>query len=181
MKNHLTLLSLSKKSTVPPVYLNNKIIPHSSNVKYLGMTLDKRLTWATHIKQKRLILNARRRALFPLIGKQSKINLNTKLLLYKTLLKPIWLYGIQLWGSAQKYNIYKIQTFQSNLLRMITYAPPYVSNHTLHSDLKILTIAEAKNSYKLFRARLKNHSNPLIIVLNSEFIPENPPRRLKRN
>ncbi|KAF0752107.1 ribosome biogenesis protein TSR3 isoform X1 [Aphis craccivora] len=78
-----------KQSTVPPVHLNNKVIPSSSNVKYLGMTLDKILTWATHIKQKRFILNARRRALFPLIGEQSKMNLNTKLLLYKTLLKPI--------------------------------------------------------------------------------------------
>ncbi|KAF0756358.1 Uncharacterized protein FWK35_00009226 [Aphis craccivora] len=48
---------------------------------------------------------------------------------------------------------------------MITCAPPYVSNHTLHSDLKILTVQEeAKNSYKLFRARLKNHSNPLILA-----------------
>jgi len=74
------------------------------------MTLDKRLTWATHIKQTRLILNVRRRALFPLTEKQSNINLNTKLLLYKTLLKPIWLYDIQLWGSAKKSNIYKIQT-----------------------------------------------------------------------
>jgi hypothetical protein len=144
-----------KQSTVPPVYLNNKVIPSSSNVKYLGMALDKRLTWATHIKQKRLILNARRRSLFPLIGKQSKINLYTKLLLYKTLLKPIWLYGIQLWGSTKKSNIYKIQTFQSTSLRMITCTPPYVSNHTLHSDLKILTVKEeAKNSYKLFRSRL---------------------------
>ncbi|KAL4085431.1 hypothetical protein QTP88_027290 [Uroleucon formosanum] len=168
-----------KQSTVPLVYLNNKVIPSSSNVKYLGMTLDKRLTWATHIKQKQRILNARRRAVFPLIGKQSKINLNTKLLLYKTLLKPIWLYGIQLWGSAKKSNIYKIQTFQSTSLRMITCAPPYVSNHTLHSDLKILTVKEeAKNSYKLFRARLANHSNPLILALNSKSIPGNPPRRI---
>ncbi|KAF0752109.1 Uncharacterized protein FWK35_00030351 [Aphis craccivora] len=62
---------------------------------------------------------------------------------------------------------------------MNTCARPYVSNHTLHLDLKILTVKEeAKNSYKLFRVRLANHSNPLILALNSEFIPGNPPRRL---
>ncbi|VVC31114.1 Reverse transcriptase domain [Cinara cedri] len=171
-----------KQSTVPPVYLNNKVIPSSSNVKYLGLTLDKRLTWALHIKQKRFLLNARRRALFPLIGRQAKTDLKTKLLLYKTLLKPIWLYGIQLWGAVKKSNTYKIQAFQSTSLRMIIGAPPYISNHTLHSDLKILTVHdEAKNAYRLFRARLTNHSNPLIRVLNSNSIPDNPPRRLKRN
>ncbi|VVC41929.1 Reverse transcriptase domain [Cinara cedri] len=171
-----------KQSTVPPVYLNNKVIPSSSNVKYLGLTLDKRLTWALHIKQKRLLLNARRRALFLLIGRQAKTDLKTKLLLYKTLLKPIWLYGIQLWGAAKKSNTYKIQAFQSTSLQMITGAPPYVSNHTLHLDLKILTIhEEAKNAYRLFRAHLTNHSNPLIRALNSNSIPGNPPSRLKRN
>ncbi|VVC44186.1 Endonuclease/exonuclease/phosphatase,Reverse transcriptase domain [Cinara cedri] len=201
-KNHLNLLSdwysnwrikinndksshitfTLKQSTVPPVYLNNKVIPSSSNVKYLGLTLDKRLTWALHIKEKRLLLNARRRALFPLIGRQAKTDLKTKLLLYKTLLKPIWLYGIQLWGAAKKSNTYKIQAFQSTSLRMITGAPPYVSNHTLHSDLKILTVhEEAKNAYRLFRGRLTNHSNLLIHALNSNSIPGNPPRRLKRN
>lgn len=62
---------------------------------------------------------------------------------------------------------------------MITCAPMYVSNHTLHSDLKIHTVQEeAKNSYQLFRARLTNHSNPLILALNSESIPRNLPRRL---
>lgn len=44
----------------------------------------------------------------------------------------------------------------------------------------VLNLSFSKNSYKLFRARLRNHSNPLIMALNSEFISENPPR-LKEN
>jgi len=55
---------------------------------------------------------------------------------------------------------------------MIANAPPYVSNYTLHSDLKIQTVlVTAKTLYKLYRAHLANHSNPLISTLNSNSIP----------
>jgi len=94
---------------------------------------------------------------------------------------PIWTYGVQLWGAAKKANIDKIQTFQSITLRIITDAPFYVSNHTLHTNLRVNTVdATAKLLYKLFRSRLTNHPNPLISALNSDSIPGNPPRRLKR-
>jgi len=52
-------------------------------------------------------------------------------------LKPVWTYGIELWGCASKSNIAVIQRYQSKLLRSITNAPWYVSNQTLHSDLHI--------------------------------------------
>jgi len=102
-----------------------------TSVKYLGLILDKRLTWAEHIKLKRLQLNLRQKSLYPLLGKHSKLNLKNKLLLYKTLLKPIWAYGIQLWGAAKKSNIYKMQTFQSISLRVITNAS-YSTYRTIH-------------------------------------------------
>jgi hypothetical protein len=157
------------------------MIPPVTKVKYLDLLLDKRLTWADHIKQKSLLLNSRRKCLYPLLGKQSKLNLNNKLLLYKTLLKPAWAYGIQLLGTAKKSNIYKIQTFQSISLRIIINAFFYVTNHTLHADLGLPTIAEVASSfYKRYRSRLKNHPNPLIFALNSANISGNPPRRLKR-
>jgi hypothetical protein len=35
-----------------------------------------------------------------LLGRQSQLSTTNKLLLYKTILKPIWTYGIQLWGTA---------------------------------------------------------------------------------
>jgi hypothetical protein len=98
------------QGVVPLVSLTNKIIPP---VKYLGLLLDKRLTWADHIKQKCFLLNSRRKYLYSLLGKQSKLNFNNKLLLYKILLNLTWAYDIQLWGTAKKSNIYKMQTFQS--------------------------------------------------------------------
>jgi hypothetical protein len=112
----------------------------ASNDRYLGMHLDKRLSWAHHIRKKRLLLNQRRRNLYFLLNQKSKINLKNKLNLYKLLLVPIWSYGIQEWEAAKPSNPQKIQSFQTKTLRLRTGAPFYVSNHTLHSDLHINTI-----------------------------------------
>lgn len=97
------------------------------------------------------------------------------------LLTPIWSYGIQVWGTAKPSNIKKIQTFQSTSLCLITGAPYYVSNLTLHTDLHINTVSKTVSFfYKRFRSRLVNNPNPLIRELNSNIIPGDPPRRLAR-
>jgi hypothetical protein len=87
----------------------------------------------------KLSLNRRLSILRRIIGKASNLNLKSKINLYNLLLKPIWTYRIQLWEAAKKKktNINKIQVFQSKTLRLITNAPPYVSNNTLHTDLRI--------------------------------------------
>uniref|UniRef100_A0A2S2Q1W5 Putative RNA-directed DNA polymerase n=1 Tax=Sipha flava TaxID=143950 RepID=A0A2S2Q1W5_9HEMI len=141
----------------PNVSINNTQIPTSDAVKYLGLHLDKRLTWNNHIKTKRLLLNSRSRILKSLYSNQFT-NLKTKIIIYKSLLKPIWTYGLQLWGAAKKSNTNKIQTFQNITLRKITNAPYFVSNHTLHNDLHIKTInEEAKTFYNKFHLKLSNH------------------------
>lgn len=46
-------------------------------------------------------------------------------------------YSIKSWESAKMYNIITPQFFQSKSLRVITNTPWYISNHTLHYELKI--------------------------------------------
>lgn len=100
--------------------------------------LDKRLTWAQHIKLKRVNLNQRLRLLKNLINKTNIQTLvPTKLFIYKSLLKPKWTNGLQLCGNAKKYNLNKIQTFQNIVLRKLLNVLPYVYNHIIHSNLKM--------------------------------------------
>ena len=49
------------KMTCPPVKLYNEYLPQADEVKYLGIHLDRRLTWHKHIttKQKQLDLKLR--------------------------------------------------------------------------------------------------------------------------
>jgi hypothetical protein len=60
-----------------------------------------------------------------LLGHKSKLSISNKVLAYKVILKPIWTYGIQLWGSASISNIERLERFQEKVLRMITDAPWY--------------------------------------------------------
>jgi hypothetical protein len=68
--------------------------------------------------------------MFLLRGNNSDVSQlsTTNKLLYKTNLKPIWTYGIQLWGTASTSNIEILERFQSKALRMIVDAPWYVPN-----------------------------------------------------
>lgn len=100
-----------KSDTCPPVSLNNVVLHQASEVNYLGMYLDRRLTWQSHIWNNRLNLNFNYRKLSWLLHKKSKLYVENKLFLYKVILKPIWTYGIQLWGTASNSNIQIIQRF----------------------------------------------------------------------
>lgn len=168
-----------RPTTIPPVCINNQTIPIADSVKYLGLLLDKRLTWANHIKAKRTSLNLRLHKLRPLL--RSKISLNNKTLIYKQILRPAMTYGIQLWGTTKNSNLIKFQAFQSISLRVLSNAPWYVSNRTLHQDLNIPSISTLTSyHYNKFHKNTFTHPNPLISKLSSCTIPDNSPRRLKR-
>jgi hypothetical protein len=89
-----------------------------------------------------------------------------KLLLYKTILKPIWTYGIQLWGTASTSNIKILKHLQSKALRMIVDAPWYVPNTLVRRDLQIPSIKEEISHYSShFSARLTAHPNDTLLTL----------------
>ncbi|GAB0094051.1 hypothetical protein DMENIID0001_092720 [Sergentomyia squamirostris] len=153
-----------RKETSPEVFWdNNPIPPHNCD---LGFHLDRRLTWRDHIwtKRKQLVLQFRK--MYWLLGRKPKLNLNNKVLIYKTILKPVWTYGLELWGSAAKSNVEIIQRFQSKVLRAITNAPFFVSNETLHHDLEIPYVqAERARIGQRYRGRIDMHPNPLVYKL----------------
>jgi len=127
----------------PPTFIGKSQIPSSTQTKYLGLILDKRLTWGPHLKNKRKALNSRLHFLRPLL--RSKLSLRTKKTIYMALLRPMWYYGIQIWGSAKPSNVRTIQAFQSICLRLLSGASWYITNICIyiynihihmHSNLK---------------------------------------------
>jgi hypothetical protein len=113
-----------------------------------------------------------------LIARNSKLSLENKILLYKTIIKPIWTYGAEIWGCASKSNISIIKKSQSKILRMIANAPWYVPNITLHEDLNVPLLKEIiKQRSTRYHCKIEGHVKRLIHPLLE---PHNE-RRLKRN
>lgn len=143
-----------------PVNINSKQVPHANTAKYLGMTLDAKLRWKEHVKKKKEELNIKFRKMYWLLGRNSELSIKNKLLLYRQILKPVWTYGIQLWGCTKKTNVKIIQTFQNKALRCIVNAPWYIRNDDLHRDLKMDSISEVITNHAVKHdQRLRQHEN----------------------
>jgi len=142
------------------------------------MTLDAKLRWKEHVKKKKHELQMKYNQLYWLIGRTSPLSTYNKVLIYKQILKPVWAYGIEIWGCAKKLHIQTIQTFQNKVLRNIVGAPWYVRNTDIHRDLRIPYITdEIKKSATRHQIRLSQHINEEAsrLVDNQNFV-----RRLKR-
>jgi hypothetical protein len=141
------------------VTINDNQIPHSNTAKYLGMTLDAKLRWKVSVKKKREKRGLKYRKMYWLLGRRYTLCLHNKLMLYKQILKPVWTYGIQLWGCNKQSNINTIQHFQHKVLRSIVDAPWYVRNSDLHRDLEIDTADKEKDSRGINEDRLHQHTS----------------------
>jgi hypothetical protein len=62
---------------------------------------NKKLTWQTHIKAKRRQLKLRVRNMNWLINNKSQLSFENKISIYKAIIKPVWTYGIELWGCSK--------------------------------------------------------------------------------
>jgi len=94
--------------------LNGAAIPQQLSAKYLGLTLDSRLTWKEHIVGKTKLMKLKNRQMWWLLQRRSKLSTKNKLLLYKGIIKPAWIYGIELWGTAASSNLKKLEREQNS-------------------------------------------------------------------
>jgi hypothetical protein len=154
---HITFTT--SRETCPQVHMHNVQLPQAEEIECLGLHFDRRLTWCNHIFDKRK----------QLVSRQSKLTTSCKLLAYKAILKPIWTYGLQLWGTASTSNIEILERFQSKALRMITDTPWYVTNALLRCDLHIPSVKEEiQRLSSQYSARLNSHPNLLTANLKKQ-------------
>jgi hypothetical protein len=127
-------------------------LPQKNDVKYLGVHLDRRLTLAKPIKAKGNKQNLKVKKMQWLLETRSTLSIESILLLYEAVVKPIWTYGIQLWGTASNSNIEILQRFQSKTLRVILNAPWYINNSRVHEDPQMNTEKlNKKVEFKIFK------------------------------
>ncbi|GBM61594.1 putative RNA-directed DNA polymerase from transposon X-element [Araneus ventricosus] len=152
-----------RRTTPSPPKLYRRPIPWKDETKYLGVTLDKRLTYKTHVTEVRNKVTAINTKLYYVMGKNSKLSLRNKLLLYKTLMRPIMSYASPVWGAAAKTPINKLEIAQNKIARQITQAPWYVRNKQIQKELKLTSVLDffRKLASKFFN-NIDNSTNPAI-------------------
>ena len=95
------------------VRVNENIIEWSKNVKHLGLILDRKLNFNSHIDmviQRATIMLI---TLYPLLNKKSKLSTINKLNIYKSIVRPIMTYACPVWNLISKYNMNRLQVMQN--------------------------------------------------------------------
>jgi hypothetical protein len=139
------------------------LIQWDPNCKYLGVVLDKRLTFSEHIASscaKALKLIG---VYYSLINKKSDLTLNNKLLLYKAAFRSILTYASPVWIDAAKTHLKKIQIVQNKILKILLKKPFFTKTEIIHCEADIPLIIDYLNKLNSnFKTKLSFSDNVLI-------------------
>ena len=150
--NHL-IISPKQNILSPHVTLivNNLPILSCDKAKYLGVFIDSRLNFHSHIKS---VENKVARSVGILSKLKHFLPSNSLLKLYYAFIHPHLLYGLSIWGCTHKSYLSKLQTLQNKAVKIIG-GGKYMDHATpFYSKLKILKIPEL---YKHEVAKLVFH------------------------
>lgn len=155
------LINITKKHTNNKIFndLNvcgNKIKP-KRYIKYLGLTIDRSVCWKSHIDTVASKINGLIKTLYPLICKRSKVNLPTKLLIFKQIFRPVLTYGCPAFCSASNTQMVRLQRLQNRVLRIITDSDRYTPVRRIHEKAKVPLLNDyvLKLSLKFYKSHLR--------------------------
>lgn len=154
-----------KRPTLPPHKLTVKgvIIPWSDEVRYLGVVLDRQLSWTPAVADRIKKVRAAAGALHPYISASSSLNRSLRLTLYKVCLRPILAYGAHVWAAAPATVLMKLRYTQNRILKIIAGKHMRYPTIKLHEELDIEPILPyLKNLISRYSAPVSSHQNPLV-------------------
>ena len=167
----------SMNKIIIPLKINNIIINPKPHIKYLGVVIDARLCFKshiTHILKKTFIAM---QSLYALLAPDSTLSPQNKRLIYVQIIRPIITYAAPVWCSISKAQFNRLQRIQNKFLRCITSAGRYTKITDLHAMASIERIDEFiwQLSDKFFRHKI--HDSQLTNDLTSVRANSNPTHR----
>ena len=134
-----------------------------SRAKYLGVYLDKTLTFGFHvqeiIKKVRICVSI----LYTFINRKSKLSNENKLLIFKVIFQAIMFYGSPVWGKCASSHVRKLQIAQNKVLKMILNLPWSLSTSELHKISNIeLVSTRLTNIFERYAISCELSENRLI-------------------
>jgi len=136
-KTYSMLFSLNRGVQSGPLMLAIDGIPieRVHTIRYLGIIIDDRLTWAAHIDH---IAKKISRSVGILNRVKHCLNQKTLLLLYHTLIFPYLTYSHLVWGKAALTYLKRLVILQKKSVRIITHSDYYAHTNPLFIRLENL-------------------------------------------
>ena len=161
-KTQCMLFSNSISELPGSVYINNTVISLVDSLKFLGLTIDNKLSWKEH----NLHLS---KTLARNVGVINKLKMSfPKYILkslYSTLILPYLNYGILAWGNSFNYQLDKLLILQKRVLRIICHTDRLSHTNRLFLDNKILKIHDLYNFFLgCFMFQLNSNGLPQAIT-----------------
>jgi hypothetical protein len=95
--------------------LNEQDIPFVNRAKYLGVIIDKEITWRLHIEMIEAKAFRTFIRIYPLF-KSERLSINIKLTLHKALITSAMTYACPAWEFAAEIHLLKLQRLQNRVL-----------------------------------------------------------------
>lgn len=133
---------LVKELPSSPFHVLNAQIEWTNEAKYLGVILDRRLTYRKHVDFVLQKAQMAIRLLYPLMCRKAKLDKNNKILLYKSCIRPIFTYAAPLMTQLANSNIAILQRFQNRVLKMIMDLPFWTNTQTLHDICNVEFVSD---------------------------------------
>ena len=122
------------------------------------MYLDSKLNCKQHIAAKCRQIKIKVSGPNYLIGRFSKLSLCNKILIYKSIIKPIWIYGSEIWATTAISNLKPIEVMQNKILRRISNSNWFITNEDIMKDLKVESVStEIAKRSKSYINKLYTH------------------------
>lgn len=113
-----------------------------SDSKYLGMVLEKKLTFKKHFDYIIDRANVATRTLYPMISRKSRLNVTNKLMIYKLAIRPIVTYASPALVNISKTHIKRLQILQNKTLKMIMNKSRYERTVDIHQEAQVPMISD---------------------------------------
>jgi retron-type reverse transcriptase len=161
------------------IVMFDRPIPWKTEARYLGITFDNHLRFNAQLEHAKIRAQMVLGQLNSLVNRRSKMSIQNKVTIYRTIVRPAMMYGSAVWGNVCNTQLHKLQVVQNKFLRAAFKAPWFVRNTQLHREAKLPTIREFLHDVaRKFFENAAVHPNPL--VRDSVDYDENAPQRHKR-
>ena len=170
-KTHTMLFTNKRGNNILNISVQNTELEHKDSCKFLGIFIDKDLSWKTHVSY----ITSKISKIIALLGRLKHTFPKTVLKnLYLSLLLPHLNYGNVIWASADKTCLNGLIILQKKAIRIISKAKYFAHTEPLFITLELLTLDKMyKLNCLLFIYKLLN-TNMYIemkrkVFRNSEF------------